>query len=99
MNAREYADQVCSKLRDAGHLAYLVGGCVRDMLMGRVAKDYDVTTSATPDQVLRLFPDALTPAHQVRRETFRPQPAHNLRCRFALRIHGKSLPIEEARLN
>ena len=36
--------------------AYLVGGCVRDMVMGRVPKDWDITTSATPEQIISLFP-------------------------------------------
>ncbi len=56
MNAREFADQICSKLRDAGHLAYLVGGCVRDILLEREPEDYDVTTDATPEQVEALCP-------------------------------------------
>jgi poly(A) polymerase len=43
-------------LRDAGHQAYLAGGCVRDLLLGLVPKDYDVATSATPDQVGAIFP-------------------------------------------
>ena len=54
------AVEIIQRLRHEGHQAYLVGGCVRDMVMGRAPKDYDVTTGATPDQVLRLFPDALT---------------------------------------
>ena len=47
---------VLTTLRAAGHQAYLAGGCVRDLLLGRIPADYDVATSATPDQVLRLFP-------------------------------------------
>ncbi|HWT65590.1 MAG TPA: CCA tRNA nucleotidyltransferase [Terracidiphilus sp.] len=47
---------VLATLRAAGHQAYLAGGCVRDLLLGRVPADYDVATSATPDQVLHLFP-------------------------------------------
>ena len=43
------------KLRAAGYEAYLAGGCVRDLLLGREPKDYDVATSATPDVVLGLF--------------------------------------------
>ena len=39
-------------LRAAGHQAYFVGGCVRDLLLGRAAEDFDVATSAPPDQVL-----------------------------------------------
>jgi tRNA nucleotidyltransferase/poly(A) polymerase len=57
---REAATATVRRLRQEGFAAYLVGGCVRDMLMGRAPKDYDVTTGATPDEVLRLFPDALT---------------------------------------
>ncbi len=46
---------VIRRLRAAGHEALLAGGCVRDMLMGHRASDYDVATSATPQQVKRLF--------------------------------------------
>jgi tRNA nucleotidyltransferase (CCA-adding enzyme) len=46
---------VCRRLRDAGHQAYLVGGGVRDLLLGRPPADFDVATSAHPDEVLRLF--------------------------------------------
>jgi poly(A) polymerase len=48
--------QVLRALHSAGHEAYLAGGCVRDLLLGREPKDYDVATSATPDAVLALFP-------------------------------------------
>ena len=47
---------VLRELRAAGHEAYLAGGCVRDLLLAREPKDYDVATSATPDVVLNLFP-------------------------------------------
>jgi len=43
-------------LRGQGHAAFLVGGCVRDLLLDREAADYDVATSATPDDVMRIFP-------------------------------------------
>jgi len=43
------------RLRDAGHEAYIVGGCVRDRLMGRIPGDYDVTTSALPEEVKTVF--------------------------------------------
>jgi poly(A) polymerase len=46
---------VIARLRAAGHEAYLAGGCVRDLLLGRAPSDYDVATSATPDVVLGLF--------------------------------------------
>lgn len=53
--ARNFAVTVVEKLVDAGHTAVWAGGCVRDELLGRTPKDYDVATSATPDQVIELF--------------------------------------------
>jgi poly(A) polymerase len=54
------AEEVIGRLRAENFQAYLVGGCVRDLLMGREPADYDVATDAAPDQVLNLYPDALT---------------------------------------
>ncbi len=51
----EAAFGIVERLRAEGYEAYLAGGCVRDLLLGREPKDYDVATSATPDVVLRLF--------------------------------------------
>ncbi len=51
------ATSIVRTLRDAGHQAYLVGGCVRDLLLGREPADYDISTDATPDEVMRIFPD------------------------------------------
>ncbi|HBY63097.1 MAG TPA: phosphohydrolase, partial [Solibacterales bacterium] len=52
------AVRIAERLRAAGHPAFLVGGCVRDLLLGRVPKDFDLATAARPDQVLALFPGA-----------------------------------------
>lgn len=54
----DVAKRIIQTLRHAGFQAYLVGGCVRDTLLGRTPKDFDVCTDARPEQVLRLFPDA-----------------------------------------
>src|SRR6201994_5133815 len=51
----EAAAAVVHTLAGAGHRAYLVGGCVRDLLMGHAAQDYDVATDARPDAVMALF--------------------------------------------
>ena len=59
MDARALAERICRTLREAGHQAYLVGGCVRDILLGREPADYDVATDATPDRVQQLFPRSL----------------------------------------
>jgi len=53
---RQEAETIVRALRQAGHEAYFVGGCVRDMVMGIGPHDYDVATNATPDQVMGLFP-------------------------------------------
>lgn len=50
--------KVSQGLREAGYEAYLVGGCVRDLLIGRDPKDWDVTTNATPEQIQAVFPDS-----------------------------------------
>ena len=47
---------VIEKLRDAGFDAYLVGGCVRDLLLGKLPKDFDVATDATPEETRKVFP-------------------------------------------
>lgn len=46
---------VVERLEEAGFQAFLVGGCVRDLLLGANPKDFDVATSATPEQVKRVF--------------------------------------------
>ncbi len=49
---------VTKKLEEAGFEAYLVGGCVRDLIIGIEPKDWDVTTNATPEQIQAVFPDS-----------------------------------------
>jgi poly(A) polymerase len=56
MTGEELARKIAVKLRSEGHQAYLVGGCVRDRLLGRPAKDWDVATDAHPERILALFP-------------------------------------------
>ena len=53
---QRFANSVIESLRNRGFQAYLVGGCVRDLLLGREPADYDVATDATPEQVMRIFP-------------------------------------------
>lgn len=53
--ARQFAMDVVRWLRKAGYLAYWAGGCVRDQLLGREPKDYDVATDAKPDEIRTLF--------------------------------------------
>lgn len=57
---RDKATSAVRRLVEAGHEAYWAGGCVRDLLLGCEPADYDVATSATPEEVLGLFPRAVT---------------------------------------
>ena len=59
MTPRELADRICATLHRSGYQAYLVGGCVRDLLLGRDPSDYDISTDARPEQVQELFPRSL----------------------------------------
>jgi poly(A) polymerase len=54
---KDFATSIVKTLRQHGFEAYLVGGCVRDLLLGREPKDYDVATNATPRQVMTIFPE------------------------------------------
>jgi poly(A) polymerase len=54
---KNFATSIVQTLRQRGFQAYLVGGCVRDLLLEREPKDYDVATNATPRQVMEIFPE------------------------------------------
>src|SRR5207302_5840897 len=50
------AREIAQRLRERGHIVYFAGGCVRDMVRGLPAKDFDIATDATPDVVQKIFP-------------------------------------------
>ena len=52
----DFAIEIIRRLRENGHEAYLVGGCVRDMVMNIEPSDYDIATSAPPDVIMKIFP-------------------------------------------
>src|SRR3989344_5302017 len=54
----EEVSAVSQVLSAAGFENYLVGGCVRDLLLGREPKDWDITTNATPEEIQKFFPDS-----------------------------------------
>jgi len=56
MDSEALARAAIGRLRASGHQAYLVGGSVRDLLLGRKPKDFDVSTDARPDRIVALFP-------------------------------------------
>jgi poly(A) polymerase len=57
MNPKEHAVEIAKGLRERDYQAFLVGGCVRDLLLGREPADFDVATDATPEQVMAIFPE------------------------------------------
>jgi len=59
MTPCELAADICRKLHASGFKAYLVGGCVRDLVLGREPEDYDVATDALPSRVQELFPSSV----------------------------------------
>jgi len=59
VTSREVANSICETLQRSGYQALLVGGCVRDLLLGREPADYDVTTDATPVEVAGVFPESV----------------------------------------
>lgn len=64
MTSEELARRICVTLKQRGRQAYLVGGCVRDLLLGRTPKDFDISTDAPPEEVVSLFPSSeLVGAH------------------------------------
>jgi tRNA nucleotidyltransferase (CCA-adding enzyme) len=59
MNIPKFIKEIITKIEKAGFEAYIVGGCVRDLLMDREPKDWDVTTNARPEDVLKIFPESV----------------------------------------
>ena len=55
MQIPDYVKNIVEKLEKAGFEAYIVGGCVRDLLMDKIPKDWDITTNARPEKILELF--------------------------------------------
>ncbi len=54
----EEVSAVSKRLEDTGFESYLIGGCVRDLIIGLEPKDWDITTNATPEQIQAVFPDS-----------------------------------------
>ena len=72
INIPQKAEQILRTLNEAGYEAYVVGGCVRDSILNRVPGDWDITTSALPEQVKALFQGA--GGYGQRREVYEHRP-------------------------
>ena len=57
MKIPDYVENLIEKLEKAGYEAYIVGGCVRDLLLKKEPKDWDITTNAKPEEILKVLPD------------------------------------------
>ncbi|MET0500715.1 MAG: CCA tRNA nucleotidyltransferase [Candidatus Binatia bacterium] len=58
-SSKDKAVAIVERLRDQGYESYLAGGCVRDMLIGKAPQDYDITTNATPNDIVKIFPKTI----------------------------------------
>jgi len=108
MTARELAGDICRTLQFSGFKAYLVGGCVRDLVLGREPEDYDVATDAHPARVQELFPSSVdvgarfgvilvaADGAQVEVATFRSDVGYS-DGRHPDRVEYSSLPEEDVR--
>lgn len=59
MSVQDKARSIVQRLREEGYAAYFAGGCVRDMLLGKEPQDYDIATSAHPEDLQRIFPQTI----------------------------------------
>src|ERR1700758_2276782 len=104
--AQQHAVHIVRTLRERGFQAYLCGGCVRDLLLDRQPADYDVTTDATPDQVMRIFPETyavgaqfgvvLVPIPPADDATKEPDPAAQTPVETGAPISTKAHVVEVA---
>lgn len=86
------AIEICSILQKHNYQAYIVGGCVRDLLLNQIPKDFDITTDATPDKVMSLFPE--TYATGLKHGTITVSMGKGLENHFEVttfRVEGKYL--------
>src|SRR5438045_2812354 len=106
--SKAFAISIVCTLREHSHRAYLVGGCVRDLLLGREPADYDVSTDATPEQVMRIFPETyavgaqfgvvLVPLPESEKQVLhRPKPIRNDSLEEEIAVgHTHKLCVESA---
>jgi poly(A) polymerase len=92
---KDFATSIVQTLRQHGFQAYLVGGCVRDLLLQREPKDYDVATNATPQQVMGIFPETYAVGAQFG-VVLVPLPDSDAASGVAVETSSKSHAVEVA---
>ncbi|HET6181087.1 MAG TPA: CCA tRNA nucleotidyltransferase [Candidatus Sulfotelmatobacter sp.] len=93
--SKHFATSIVQTLRQQGFQAYLVGGCVRDLLLGREPKDYDVATNATPQQVMNIFPETYAVGAQFG-VVLVPAPEPDAASKASTEVPSKSHAVEVA---
>jgi poly(A) polymerase len=93
--SKDFSTSIVQTLRQRGFQAYLVGGCVRDLLLGREPKDYDVATSATPEQVMSIFPETYAVGAQFG-VVLVPMPEGDVASNISTETSSKSRAVEVA---
>jgi poly(A) polymerase len=94
---KDFATSIVETLCQQGFQAYLVGGCVRDLLLGREPKDYDLATNATPQQVMAIFPETYAVGAQFG-VVLVPAPDRDGADGVAVEMSSKSHAVEVATL-
>lgn len=89
MNIPDFVLSIISKIKDAGFEAYAVGGCVRDSLMGKVPMDWDLATSALPEEIQRIFQTEKVIPTGIKHGTVTVISQHNPVEITTFRIDGK----------
>jgi poly(A) polymerase len=92
---KDFSASIVQTLRQHGFQAYLVGGCVRDLLLQRESKDYDVATNATPQQVMGIFPETYAVGAQFG-VVLVPAPDSDAASGVAVEMSSKSHAVEVA---
>jgi poly(A) polymerase len=92
---KDFATVIVQTLRQKGFQAYFAGGCVRDLLLGREPKDYDVATDATPEQVMEIFPETYAVGAQFG-VVLVPAPERDAASKVSAEGSSKSPAVEVA---
>jgi len=92
---KNFATSIMQTLRQRGFQAYLVGGCVRDLLLGREPRDYDVATNATPQQVMEIFPETYAVGAQFG-VVLVPAPEEETAARASGQVSSRAHAVEVA---
>jgi tRNA nucleotidyltransferase/poly(A) polymerase len=93
-----FIKEICVKLNTAGYRAYVVGGALRDMLLGRENPDFDIATSALPDEIASVFPNAVPYGNFGTMLVIRKNPIKKTSCDRKRELNPLEDNIEETKI-